>query len=152
MDQRENKVGYADLSKGIELLISKFGIDKTAAIIRQITDTVTIVKSEKLKTQLLLTYIYYESQHLFKCKQSKSKTESSKEFKDSRMVTYHLIKKYTNMSYQQLGKRFGQSKRAVIHHYNKCESLLSIPKSNKDFVSKYQRLEQKTIQYMTTLK
>ncbi len=150
MDQKNNG-SYADLQKGIDLLIRKFGVSKAAIIVKQITGTTTLKRNEKQKVQLLVTFIVSESRRLYDCNGLKIDQESSKEFKESRMAAYHLTKKYTAMSYQQLGKPFDQSKRAVIHHYNKCKDLLSTPQFNKDFVARYKILEENILQFITKI-
>ncbi|WP_299243075.1 hypothetical protein [uncultured Aquimarina sp.] len=149
MDQEERNFTYADLQKGIDKLIHKFGVTKSAKLVNELLGYTSFRKNEKYKEQLIVAFITSESQQLFGCKGSLK--ENSKEFKDARIAAYHLIKEYTGLSYKQLGKRFGQSKRAVIHHYNKCEELLSIPEFHKKFVETYQILEGRTIQFIANI-
>jgi hypothetical protein len=151
MDHKKDTTGYLDLQKGIDLLISKFGISKTVRIVKQLSGNATFKKNEKQKVQLLVTFIISESQRLFDSEEPQAEEESPRGFNDARMTAYHLIKKYTDMSYQQLGKPFGQSKRAVIYHYNKCEELLSIPQFHKDFTEIYKTLEENIIQFIAKI-
>lgn len=151
MDQRKNNINYSDLQKGIDLLISKFGISKTVRIVKQLSGNASFKNNEKQKVQLLVTFVISESQRLFDIEESPNKKESSKEFQDARMAAYHLIKKYTNMPYPQLGKLFGQSKRAVIYHHHKCEELLSIPRFHRAFTETYTTLEENIIQFIAKI-
>ncbi len=142
--------GYEELQKGIDRLISKFGISKTVQLITQLSGTTTI-QCKKQKTTLLITFIISESQKIFDWQHHGVKICDDKEYKEGRMACYHVFKMYTDLSYRQMGKHFDQEKRGVLYHVTKCEELLSIPKYHKLFVKKYRLLEENTIHFMATI-
>ncbi|WP_062062759.1 hypothetical protein [Aquimarina longa] len=136
MNDKKKNVNYSDLQKGIDELISKFGISKTTQIIEKLSGKGTF-RNESQDVKKLISFIISKSKQLYE-----------HETNYSRMAAYHLIKKYTNRSYKQLGKDFEQSKRAAIYHHNKCEELLSIPKFHKNFTEIYKNLEDAIIQFI----
>ncbi len=151
MDIQKKGKPYADLQLGVDRLISKFGISKTLRIMDHLLGNRTLQTSKKQKAQVLTAFIISESKRLYGCEEESLCNENSKEFREARMVAYYLIKKYTNMSYQELGKQFGQSKRAAIHHYQKCKDVLSIPQFHKDFVAIYDVLEENILQFIAKI-
>ncbi|MAQ76892.1 MAG: hypothetical protein CL613_11255 [Aquimarina sp.] len=151
MEQKKKEHSYSELQREIDKLITKFGMTKAITIVHHLSGEPRSVKNEKQKVQLLVTFITTESRRLFGCEVSVTDHENTKECLDARMTTYHLIKTYTDLSYSQIGKRFGQSKRAVIHHHNKCKDVLSIPQFHKSFMSTYHLLERNVIQFLAKI-
>ncbi len=149
MDITTNK-GYGELQKGIDLLISKFGIDKTVGMITQLSGNASFEKDTKQKSALLITFMISESKTIFDWKE-RTRICEDKQYKEGRMACYHIFKTYTDMSYRQMGKHFDQGKRGVLYHVTKCEELLSIPNYHKLFVTKYRRLEENTIHFISTI-
>lgn len=142
--------GYEELQNGIDRLISKFGITKTVQLIAQLSGTTTI-PSQKQKTALLITFVISESQKIFDWQDRGVKICDDNEYKEGRMACYHIFKKYTDLSYRQMGKHFDQGKRGVLYHVTKCEELLSIPNYHKLFVKKYRLLEEHTLHFIATI-
>ena len=151
MEQKKKGILYVDLQHGIDKLISKFGVTKSIRMVNHLLGNTHSRKNEKQKVALLVTFITTESKKLFGCDQSDLDNEGSKECRDAKMTTYYLIREYTDLSYSEIGKIFGQSKRAVIHHHNKCKDVLSIPQFHKSFMETYRTLEGNVIQFLANI-
>ncbi|WP_027393145.1 hypothetical protein [Aquimarina latercula] len=149
MDQKKETISYADLQTGIDRLISKFGMSKTLGIIRQLTGQKTSEQQQGQRAEVVMAFIISESHRLFDSEMQTPSALVSKEFSDARMTAYHLTKKYTGLSYRQMGKPFGQSKRAVIYHYKNCEEMLSVPQFHKVFIAIYKSVEENVIEFIT---
>lgn len=149
MDQKKETISYSDIQTGIDKLISKFGISKTLRIIRQLTGQKTSEQQQGLSAEVVMAFIICESHRLFGSQAQTPSAVVSKEFSDARMTAYHLTKKYTGLSYRQMGKPFDQSKRAVIYHYKICEEMLSVPQFHKVFITTYKSVEENVIQFIT---
>ncbi len=143
--------GYNELQKGIDLLISKFGISKSVRIIKQLSGDTTFQENKHQKVELLTTFIISESQQIFGWKDPAAKICNDRDYKEGRMACYHVFKMYTDLSYRQMGTHFKQGKRGALYHATKCEELLSIPNYHKSFVKKYRLLEENTIRFIATI-
>ncbi len=149
MDKDGTKINYADIQRGVDLLIQRFGMQKTLSIVQVLHSAGTHPVTKKTYSDLIMQFVISESERLFEVEQEP--VEENKAYADARMAAYHLIKKYTNKSYAQIGKAYGQSKRAVIYHYNSCKEVLELPRMYRDFIETYTNLEENTLQFIAKL-
>lgn len=142
---------YAELQKGIDALIGRFGLTNTIKMISQLTSNGRIKKPNQQKIELLSTFIISESKEIFKWDERDKNGIKKKNYKDAKMACYHLLNKYSQMSYREIGSTFGQGKTAANYHIKKCEERLSIPKFYGSFVAQYNLLEQNIIYFIANL-
>ncbi|WP_025741929.1 hypothetical protein [Aquimarina pacifica] len=143
-----DKIPHIELQEEIQALIQEFGMTSSIQMIRVLAKSAQRPLNRKQKAQMLTAYIISESQRQFSCEEIGSKIPVSKEFNDARMAAYYMIRKYQKMSHEKMGRPFGQSKRAVIHHYNKCKELLTVPQYYKEFMQRFNALEKSIIHFI----
>ncbi len=142
---------YHDLQTGIDQLLGKFGLSKTLEIIHSLASNTQLKTREDEKAKLLLVFLKAKSIEVFQLQEATFYTSVVQEYKEARMSCYYLLKKYTDSSYAIIGEHFGQSKRAILYNYHKCDEMLSIPQYYKDFVSKFSVLEDHVINFIAKL-
>jgi hypothetical protein len=142
---------YSDLQQGIDKLIGKFGMPKTIKIIRQLSGTIKVREYKKQRIQLITTFVISEGFKIFGVEHKKVNDKTTKEFKEARMASYHILSQYTRLSYSEIAKHFDQGKFGAYYHINKCKEALSVPQFNKSFVGKYETLEENLIQFITKI-
>ena len=141
----------APLADQLTALIKQFGVIRAQRMIDKLLQASKIKQFEKDKVELLVLSTILEAQTLFKCERLQLNLYTDSNYSDGRMAAYHLLKKYTNLSYKELGVKFSQSKRAVIHHCNKCEDMLSVAQFHKEFVATYHKLEEHILGFMVKI-
>lgn len=142
---------YQDLQTSIDQLLGKFGLHKTLEIIQSLTNNTTLKAKDDEKAKLLLVFLIAKSIEIFQLHEPQFYSSAVQEYKEARMSCYYLLKKYTDSSYAIIGEHFGQSKRAILYNYHKCEEILSIPQFYKDYVSKFKLLEDHVINFLAKL-
>lgn len=142
---------YAKLQRGLEKLVGKFGIPKALKILDQLSGTTRMRTRKKQQTDVISTYVISEAYKVFGVIDSKSPDINSKAYREARMAAYHLLIRYTELSYKEIGKMFGQGRYGVYYHTGKCKEILAIPQLNKSFVSKYETFEEAVMQFIAKI-
>ncbi len=142
---------YAELQQGVDKLVGKFGMTKALKIIDQLSGTSKMRTRQKEQTKLITTFVVSEAFKVFNVTEDLKKKVRSLEYREARMASYHLLNKYTELSYKEIGKQFNQGRFGVYYHVKNCSEFLSIPKFNKSFVSRYEVLEESLIQFITKI-
>lgn len=150
MDNMERKE-YAELQHGVDKLIGKFGMTKALKIIDQLSGTAKMRTRQKEQTGLITAFVVDEAFKVFKVTEDLKKKVRSLEYREARMASYHLLNKYTELSYREIGKLFNQGRFGVYYHVKNCTEILSIPKFNKSFVNQYNVLEESLIQFIAKI-
>lgn len=148
---KKEQPDYSDLQQSVDTLIGKFGLIKTIEVINNLTGNTQLQSSDTQKVKLLLVFVISQSIEIFNLQESQFKESTVQEYRDARMACYFLLKKYTDTSYAKIGENFGQSKRAVMYNYHKCDEILSIPQFYKPFVERYKMLENNVINFIAKL-
>lgn len=149
----ENMAGdeYAKLQRGLEKLVGKFGIPKAVKILDQLSGTTKMRTQKKQQTDLIATYVISEACRVFEVANPTAPDTKSKAYREARMAVYHLLSRYTELSYKEIGNMFGQGRYGVYYHAGKCKEILAIPRLNKSFVSNYEVFEEAVIQFIAKI-
>ncbi len=148
---KESIPNYHDLQNSIDTLVGKFGLKKAIEVVESLSNNTQLITNDSEKFKLLFVYIISQSIEVFQLEEATFYTSTIKEYREARMACYLILKKYTGNSFGIIGEHFGQSKRAVMYHYHKCDEILSIPQYYKDFVQKFKILEDGVINFIAKL-
>lgn len=149
----ENMQGeeYAKLQRGVEKLVGKFGIPRALKIIDQLSGTTRMRTKKKERTELITGFAISEAFKVFKVPRPEKPNKNSKAYREARMAVYHVLIRYTELSYKEIGKEFGQGRYGVYYHTGKCKEILTIPQLNKSFVKRYESFEEGVIQFIARI-
>ena len=142
---------YSKLQQQIDQVIGKIGLDKTIFLLSSFIDSSDIAVSQPQKFQMLSRYLITECIRVFELNDKLFFTSNIQEYRDARMVCYHLLKKYTGLSYSKIAEDFGLTKRNILYGAKKCEEKLSVPYYYEGFVEKYDLLESTFLQFISKL-
>ena len=142
---------YSKLQQQIDQVIGKIGLDKTIFLLSSFIDSYNIAVSQPQKFQMLSRYLITECIRVFELNDKLFFTSNIQEYRDARMVCYHLLKKYTGLSYSKIAEDFGLTKRNILYGAKKCEEKLSVPYYYEGFVEKYDLLESTFLQFISKL-
>ena len=140
-------MNYTNLQKSIDTIIGSLGAEKTSELLNRIASNLHLnKKSDQKRIALVATFIITKSNSVFE----PIKTEDEN-YLLARAASYHLLRRFTPLSFTDIGKRYAQSKRATIYQYNKSEQMLSTPRLHSRFCSKYTQIEQSVLNFMTQI-
>ncbi len=142
---------YAKLQRGLEKLVGKFGIAKALKILDQLSGTTRMRTKKQQQTEVITTYVISEAYKIFGVTDPEKPDRKSKAFREARMAVYHLLIQYTELSYKEIGKIFGQGRYGVYYHMGKCNEILAIPQLNKSFVHNYEAFEEAVMQFIAKI-
>ncbi|WP_024772921.1 hypothetical protein [Aquimarina macrocephali] len=142
---------YSDLQQGIDKLVGKFGVPKTIKIIRQLSGTTKVRKHKNQRIKLITAFVTSEAFKIFEVEHKELNGKLTKQFKEARMASYHILNQFTRLSYNEIGKYFDQGKFGAYYHIKRCKETLSIPQFNKSFVGRYETLEENLIQFIAKI-
>lgn len=142
---------YTNLQEGIDTIVGTLGTPKTIKLLNRISNNLNLTKKSDLQqVELLATFIISESYRAFNLTPYQIGAKD-KQYNKARTASYHLLRKYTPLSYRNIGCRFEQTKRNAIYYFHKCHDLLSLPKQYPDFTKKYTLLEERILDFMTQI-
>ncbi len=142
---------YTDLQKKVDALVGKFGMTRTIELLHSLTTNSCFSKKGSQQFQLLSAFVISESILLLDLNEKEFFVSTDEDYKNARMICYHLLRKHTKMSYSRIGKAFEQRKRAVLYHTQRCDEIFTVPQFHKDFVRKYNALEEAVMQFLTKI-
>ena len=132
----------------LERVVGKLGMKKTAQLLKSFDTNSSITMNEVEKVKLLTTFIVSQSIAVFNLEESEFHTSEIREYRDARMVCFHLLHTYTQCSYAKIGEIFGRKKRNVLYFCQKCRELLSVPQFHRLLVEKHELLDKYTIEFI----
>lgn len=142
---------YSDLQSNIDTLIGKYGLTRTVKILLCYTEKSKIKITTPNHVKNLKLYIISQCIIIFDLKSSEFLKSQKKEYREARMICYHIIKKYTKNSFDIIAEDFKQTKRCITYNYQKLEEILTVPKSYAAIVTKYTTLEATVLSYISSL-
>ena len=142
---------YGKLQNQIDLVIGKIGLKNTLFLLEGVLDSSGIPVTENQQFQLISQYLITECIKVFELKEQLFFTSSIQEYREARMISFHLLKKYSEASYAKIGENLGLTKRTVLYNHNKCAERLSVPFYYKVFVNKYETLEKCLLLFISKL-
>ncbi|MDW3191939.1 MAG: hypothetical protein R8G66_06230 [Cytophagales bacterium] len=142
---------YESLQRQIDVVIGKIGLHNTIFLLSTFIDETSIPVEQTQRLQMISQYLITRAIDVFELKEKMFFTSAIQEYREARMACYHLIKKYTGVSYSKIAEDFGLTKRNVLYNCNKCEERLSVPYYYQSFVDKYAILEKSIIKITSKL-
>ena len=138
-----NNYTYHDLQDTLDKVVGKIGLERTVMLLKNMVGENTSTSCEE-RISLLTSLIISRCKTVFA---QDFLTGKERECREGRMACYHLLRKYTNASYERVAKLLSRKKRNVSYATCKCEDLLSIPQFHKTFMEKYKALENSILEY-----
>ncbi len=135
----------------LERVVGKLGMEKTVHLLESFDNNSSIDMGEKEKLKVITTFIISQCISIFNLEESEFYTSEIREYREARMISYHLIHTYTKCSYAKIGEVFGRKKRNVLYFCQKCRELLSVPGFYREFVEKHKQLDKYTIEFIGKL-
>lgn len=149
---KKKELTYNDLQDNIDALIGKFGLKKTIEVMASLRTNTEIRSPENERIKLLTIFVKSKTIEVFNLKEEDFYTSSLDEYKDARMASIYLIRKYTDFSFGSVAEIFQQRKRSVQYFYHKCEEILTIPSYYKIFMRRFTILEHHIINFIAKMK
>jgi len=142
---------YTDLQKNVDELVGRYGLQKAVTILANFSSNTKIKVSNPQKLRLITDYIVAKCITIFDIEEEQLNNSTIREYREARMACYHVLSKYTDMSYARIAERFGWKYHNVFYFYHKCEEILSLPTYYKNFVTMYKALELSAINFISNL-
>jgi predicted DNA-binding protein YlxM (UPF0122 family) len=142
---------YNELQKNLDLVIGKIGVNKTIRLLEGFLGVTSDGTAQKDKVELITTFIITRSISRFNLDMEEFYSCPLREYREGRMTCYHLIKKYTDLTFAKIAEDFNTKKRNVIYSFQKCEDMLSVPQFHKAFTDRYTHVEQDTLDFVTKI-
>ena len=150
LQKTDHHADYDDLQYHIDRVVGKIGLQKTIILLRSFVEK-TQLKPSKNNGPLLYAFLKKEAIALFDISEEGFCSNSTTEYREARMACYHLYHKYTDYSYSKVAQVFDTGKRNIIYYKQKVDERLTIPQYYKSFMERYEKLEEKTIQFISKL-
>lgn len=150
--QNISATNLQQLQAVLERVVGKLGMEKTAQLLESFDNNSSLNMDELEKVKLLTAFIISQSISIFNLEESEFYSSEIREYREARMVCYHILHIYTKCSYAKIGEIFGRKKRNVLYFCQKCRELLSVPQFYREFVEKHEQLDKCTIEFIGKLK
>jgi hypothetical protein len=141
---------YRDLQDHIEVMIGKFGLQKSVKLLGSLIDATDISSEDEKRVQALIEYTILKSIKVFNLKKTKFYNSNLSEYKNARMSCYFLINKYTQISLGKIAEIFKVKRRSVEYYEQKCREMQSIANYYPTYIQRHSTLEDHIIKYIST--
>lgn len=148
MDDNTPITNFQKLQLALEQVVDKIGIQKTIVLLESFDTNSSVNDAEQVKVKLITSNTVTQSILHFDLIEKEFHTSTIKEYREARMVCYHIIHTYTDCSYAKIGELFGLKKRNILYYCHKCKELLESLQGHKDFVDRYKAIEAHTIKFI----
>lgn len=142
---------YNHLQNSIDKVVGKIGVKQTIHLLDNFINNVAIDENETKKVKMVTDYLVVTAIKVFNLDEEIFYTSQIKEYKEARMCCYHLLKKYTEASYANIGHQFKQKKRNAVYGHVKIEECLSVPHSYSRLLSNHAIIEAKLIEFISKI-
>lgn len=144
-------MNYENLQQSIDKVIGKLGLQRTIALLDSFVGKMSIKPDETEKVKLITGYLVSTAIKCYDLNEQEFYSSKIREYREARMICYHLLRKYLEYSYPKIAKAFKQKERIVMHFYHRAEEFLSVPQFYKPFVQKYTAIENQLIEFIGKL-
>lgn len=142
---------YHSLQKTLDQAIGKIGLDKTVILLESFMNQTTLSMDETEKGKLLIHLLISNAIRIYDLKDVDFFNSKIKEYKEARMACYYILKKYTDWSYAKISQVFNAGERNVRYFIEKIEECFQLPDYNKDFLIRFDKLENKFIEVLSKI-
>ena len=142
---------YQSLQNRLDEVVGKLGLQRTVALLDSFINKLSVAPKQTEKVKLITHYLKITAVKCFDLKEEDFLTSNIKEYREARMICYHLLKKYCDFSYAKIAEVFGQSERTVLYFYHKAEELLSLPQHYKSLAQRHATIEDQLIEFIGKL-
>ncbi len=140
---------YAEFSRNLDKVVSKLGISKVNAILKQIVGSPVCEVRERQRNTALTSFTKSLCAKVFSLEEDRLLSSNVPEYREARMACYLVLRKLTHHSYEKIGEDFCRNKRHVMYYCIRGEEdYLAIPQFRKLWIDKYRRLESGVINYL----
>ena len=146
------KVSYSDLQESVDALVLEFGLERAVSMIKGLSHSSKIIRKAVGRYELIKDYVIGEAILIFELDKKHFFKANFREYRQARMVCYHILSKYIKDSHSQIATAFDRKRGSVFYYIHKCEEILSLPEYYKDFLEKYKALESLTLSFISNLK
>lgn len=144
-------VTYSDLQSAIDALVGRHGLEKAVTILHSFQDQTKLKTARPQKLKLLTDFIVAETTVEFNLDPQCFYESQMPEYREARMVCFHLLVEYTQCSYPRVGELFNVKKHTVYYFIHKCNDMLSLPQFFGEFTNRYRQIESRIIDLLTKL-
>lgn len=149
--KKDKTPNYNILQERIDHIIGRFGLPKTLTLLNNFIDQTTLPVGATEKVKLTSQYLITQSIEIFELQEKQFFTSTIQEYREARMACFHLIQKFTGASCPRIAEQFGINSRSVRYSLERCRERLSVAFYYKDFVRRYETLEQRAMQFIAKL-
>ena len=142
---------FQELQVLVNELVKIYGVTNTIHMLKGMCNDNQQSTSKRGKVKFIVNFILAQSIALFDLNEEKFKTSNVLEYRQARMASIHLIKKYTDLTFSRIAEKFDSNERRVMYAKNKAEDMLSIPQYHQEFTERYNILEKATIEFIAKM-
>jgi len=146
--EKKQETNYITLQLTIDKVVGQLGILKTISLLESFVGKTTIGQGEHKKNKIISQYLVGAAIKEFDLHEELFYVSHVREYRDARMCCFHLLRKYTQDTLPKIGLTFQCSERSVEYGCTKVSERLAHPKGYVKFVSAYQAIEIKLLEFI----
>ena len=139
------------LNHRLSEVIGTLGFEQTISLLERLMGNVQTAYADSSRIQLITDYLHAQCLQVYALREEDFFEGASLEYREGRMACYHLLRKYTQCSFDQVAACFGVTKRQVMYGCRKFEDYQSVAHLKPPALVPYTRLEADLIQFLTHL-
>lgn len=140
-----------DFNERLEAFVNRYGLSKATDLLDMLMEEAPTGIPSAQKVKLFYEFLQLEALNTFDIENNEFEEARLPLAKEARWSIIHLMKVYTQSSYQRIGKFINMKPRAVRYARQKCDELLEVPKFEKAFNERYMELEEKLVAFMAKI-
>jgi len=147
----KNAKDYLQLHNSIDKVVGKIGLERTIFLTESFIKNTSVTFNEGEKIKMISRYVSNLAIESFELAAESFYISVVRDYRDARMVCYHLLRKYTSDTFSKIGLAFQCSERCVAYGFRITEERLANPKAFAVFVGNYHVLESKLLEFIGKL-
>lgn len=140
------------LQKVVNNVVSNVGILKAIDLFEGIDNNSTLTSKEDSKVKCIINFIISKTIEVYHLNEDKYHTSEIIEYRDARMIAFHVIKSLVDISYGKLAEVFGRTKRSVMYYTKKVDDFLTVSNHHRKFILNYMSIERSALDFIAKLK
>ena len=150
-NDRTHVSDYSELQFRIDSLLGKIGLEKTLHLLSSYLGETHIKQSNLSQLDTMRVFLVEQCAKVFQIDKEKFFSSRVQEYCEARMICYHLLKKYTDVSLIGLSKNLKKNRKVVQYTLERTTDRLSVPKYYHAFVEKYDLIESNLVVFLSAL-
>lgn len=140
-----------DFNERLEAFINRYGLAKAGDLLEMLTYDAPSGIPSSHKVKFYYNFLQLEALCTFDVTNEEFFKARLPLAKEARWTLIHLMKAYTQCSYDRIGRFLKMKPRAVRYARIKCDELLEVPKFEKAFNERYRELEEKLVAFIAKI-